>query len=91
MSGYGLSRERFALLFAVMLVAAAGNTAMQSLLPSIGRELGVPDVDGDDEVMARLGRGELRHGIEHQPGRRRIGRILRLHGGVPVAHEERFG
>ncbi len=44
MNGYGLSRERFALLFAVMLVAAAGNTAMQSLLPSIGRELGVPDV-----------------------------------------------
>ncbi len=44
MSGYSLSRERFALLFAVMLVAAAGNTAMQSLLPSIGRELGVPDV-----------------------------------------------
>jgi len=42
--GYGLSRERFALLFAVMLVAAAGNTAMQSLLPSIGRELGVPDL-----------------------------------------------
>ncbi len=44
MSGYSLSRERFALLFAVMLVAAAGNTAMQSLMPSIGRELGVPDL-----------------------------------------------
>ena len=28
----------------VMLVAAAGNTAMQSILPSIGTELGVPDV-----------------------------------------------
>ena len=39
-----LSRERFALLFAVMLVAAAGNTAMQSLMPSIGRQLGVPDL-----------------------------------------------
>jgi MFS family permease len=25
-----------------MLVAAAGNTAMQSLMPSIGRELGIP-------------------------------------------------
>ena len=41
MSGFGLSRERFALLFSVMLVAAAGNTAMQSLLPAIGRHLGV--------------------------------------------------
>ena len=27
-----------------MLVAAAGNTAMQSLMPTIGRELGVPDL-----------------------------------------------
>jgi predicted MFS family arabinose efflux permease len=32
------------LLFAIMLVAAAGNTAMQSLMPSIGRELGIPDL-----------------------------------------------
>jgi hypothetical protein len=39
-----LPRERFILLFAVMLVAAAGNTAMQSLMPSIGRELGIPDL-----------------------------------------------
>ena len=44
MSGFGLSRERFALLFSVMLVAAAGNTAMQSLLPAIGRELGIADL-----------------------------------------------
>ena len=44
MSGFGLSRERFALLFAVMLVAASGNTAMQSLMPAIGRELGIPDI-----------------------------------------------
>ena len=43
-NGFGLSRERFALLFSVMLVAAAGNTAMQSLLPAIGRELGVADI-----------------------------------------------
>ena len=43
MNGFGLSRERFALLYSVMLVAAAGNTAMQSLLPAIGRELGVAD------------------------------------------------
>jgi MFS family permease len=40
----GLPRGRFALLFAIMLVAAAGNTAMQSLMPSIGRELGIPDL-----------------------------------------------
>ncbi len=39
-----IKRERFALLFAVMLVAAAGNTAMQSLMPTIGRELKVPDL-----------------------------------------------
>jgi MFS family permease len=39
-----LSRERFALLFAVMLVAASGNTAMQSLMPAIGRELHVADL-----------------------------------------------
>jgi MFS family permease len=44
MNGFGLSRERFTLLFSVMLVAAAGNTAMQSLLPAIGRELRVPDI-----------------------------------------------
>ena len=43
-SGYGLSRERFGLLFAIMLVAAAGNTAMQSLMPAIGRELKIPDL-----------------------------------------------
>ena len=33
-----------ALLFMVMLVTAAGNTAMQSVMPSIGTELGVGDV-----------------------------------------------
>jgi MFS family permease len=44
MNGFGLSRGRFALLFSVMLVAAAGNTAMQSLLPAIGRELAVADI-----------------------------------------------
>lgn len=33
-----------AVLFAVMLVAAAGNTAMQSILPAIGTELKIPDV-----------------------------------------------
>ena len=44
MNGFGLSRDRFALLYSVMLVAAAGNTAMQSLLPAIGRELGIADI-----------------------------------------------
>ncbi len=39
-----ISRERMALLFAVMLVTAAGNTAMQSVMPSIGTALGVADV-----------------------------------------------
>ncbi len=44
MNRFGLSRKRFALLFSVMLVAAAGNTAMQSLLPGIGRALGIADI-----------------------------------------------
>ena len=39
-----LPRDRFALLFAVMLVAASGNTAMQSLMPAIGRELHIHDL-----------------------------------------------
>ncbi|MFZ9395635.1 MAG: MFS transporter [Erythrobacter sp.] len=39
-----ISRERMVLLFAVMLVTAAGNTAMQSVMPSIGTALGVADV-----------------------------------------------
>jgi MFS family permease len=39
-----LPRDRLGLLFTVMLVAAAGNTALQSLMPSIGRELGIPDL-----------------------------------------------
>ncbi|HEY0011495.1 MAG TPA: MFS transporter [Allosphingosinicella sp.] len=44
MPDYGLPRGRFLLLFTVMLVAASGNTAMQSLMPAIGRGLGMPDV-----------------------------------------------
>ena len=43
-SGHGIPRGRMALLFMVMLVTAAGNTAMQSVMPSIGTELGVADV-----------------------------------------------
>jgi MFS family permease len=44
MAASSLSRERFALLFTVMLVAASGNTAMQSLMPAIGRELKIADL-----------------------------------------------
>lgn len=39
-----ISRVRMALLFMVMLTTAAGNTAMQSVMPSIGTELRVADV-----------------------------------------------
>ena len=40
----GISQGRMALLFSVMLVTAAGNTAMQSVMPSIGTALKVSDV-----------------------------------------------
>lgn len=39
-----LPPSRMALLFAVMLVTAAGNTAMQSVMPSIGAHLHIADV-----------------------------------------------
>ena len=39
-----LPRGRLLLLFLVMLTTAAGNTAMQSVMPSIGTSLGVADV-----------------------------------------------
>ena len=35
--------RNFALLFIVMLTIAAGNTALQSVLPALGRSLAVPD------------------------------------------------
>lgn len=35
--------RRFALMFMVMLTIAAGNTALQSVLPALGRSLGVAD------------------------------------------------
>jgi MFS family permease len=38
-----LTRTHFLLLYAAMLVAAAGNTALQSVMPAIGREIGVAD------------------------------------------------
>lgn len=37
------TRRDFALLFLVMLTVAAGNTALQSVLPAIGRSLAIPD------------------------------------------------
>ncbi|MCA1749050.1 MAG: hypothetical protein LC634_05775 [Sphingomonadales bacterium] len=39
----GIRRDRFLVLFLVMLIAAAGNTAMQSVMPTIGRALAIPD------------------------------------------------
>ena len=38
-----LTTTHFLLLYAAMLVAAAGNTALQSVMPAIGREIGVAD------------------------------------------------
>lgn len=43
LAGVRLPRDRLTLLFLVMLVTAAGNTAMQSVMPSIGTRLQVPD------------------------------------------------
>lgn len=42
MKAVGFDRT-FALLFTVMLAIAAGNTALQSVLPALGRSMGVPD------------------------------------------------
>ena len=39
-----IPNARLAILFMVMLVAAAGNTAMQSILPALGTKLGIGDV-----------------------------------------------
>ena len=41
---HSIPADRMTILFAVMLVAAAGNTAMQSILPAIGAKLHIPDV-----------------------------------------------
>lgn len=38
-----LNTRHFLLLYAAMLVAAAGNTALQSVMPAIGREIGLAD------------------------------------------------
>lgn len=42
-AGQSIPSGRMMLLFTVMLVTAAGNTAMQSVMPSIGTALGVQD------------------------------------------------
>lgn len=39
-----LPRSHFALVFAALLVTAAGNTALQSVLPVIGRAIAIPDL-----------------------------------------------
>lgn len=39
-----LPRKHFALVFVALLVTAAGNTALQSVLPVIGREIRIPDM-----------------------------------------------
>lgn len=44
MSSTQLPRRDFALLFSVLLVVAAGNTALQSVLPAIGRAIQIPDM-----------------------------------------------
>ncbi|WP_343344362.1 MFS transporter [Sphingomicrobium sp. XHP0239] len=43
-AGSALTSRQFILLYAAMLVAAAGNTALQSVMPAIGRAIGIPDV-----------------------------------------------
>lgn len=43
LGGTTIPRDRMAVLFLVMLVTAAGNTAMQSVMPGIGTKLGIPD------------------------------------------------
>jgi MFS family permease len=39
-----LPSRDFSLVFMVLLVTAAGNTALQSVLPAAGREIGIPDM-----------------------------------------------
>src|SRR5215217_7613048 len=42
-AGSALTTPHFLLLYAAMLVAAAGNTALQSVMPAMGREIGIAD------------------------------------------------
>ena len=43
-AGTAMTTPHFLLLFAAMLVAASGNTAVQSVMPAIGRAMAMPDV-----------------------------------------------
>src|ERR1700738_1343195 len=38
-----LSRSAFTIIFAVSMATAVGNTGLQSVLPAIGRSVGIPD------------------------------------------------
>jgi hypothetical protein len=38
-----LSRRAFAIIFAVSMATAMGNTGLQSVLPAIGRSIGIAD------------------------------------------------
>ena len=42
--GSALTTPQFLMLFGAMLVAASGNTAVQSVMPAIGRAMDMPDV-----------------------------------------------
>lgn len=44
LAGTAMKTPHFVLLFTAMLVAAAGNTALQSVMPAIGREIGIADL-----------------------------------------------
>jgi len=39
-----LSRSSFAIIFCLSITTAFGNTGMQSILPAIGRQIGMPDI-----------------------------------------------
>lgn len=43
-SATSLPRQHFALVFLALLTTAAGNTALQAILPVIGREIHIPDM-----------------------------------------------
>ena len=39
-----LTRQSFAIIFCLSITTAFGNTGMQSILPAIGRQIGMPDI-----------------------------------------------